>query len=251
MGRDNREVREFVSCALEAIDNPVMLLISGSAAHEEMTKLSDIDGNAFVASTQSDELSTLEKSFETIARERYGKTTRGGFYEPHWSLFVYPEEAIKDKETFSNHLNGLPVDFTMFNLKENTILVHGEDRRPEIPAQYSQDMIDEWASFAPSYHLHRAEELSVRGKYTKACYALSRSILQVSRVVIWKEAECVSSSYEKIVNSVKNYLESPLPEWALRKRKADFKSRPKELEERLEPAGKLLRTIIGKYVRKI
>lgn len=250
MGRDNREVRKFVSCALEAIDNPVMLLVCGSVAHDEMTKLSDIDANAFVPPTQSDELSTLEKSFETIAREKYGKTTRGGFYEPHWSLFMYPEEAIKDKETFSNHLNGLPVDFTLFNLKHNTILVHGEDRRPEIPIQYSEDMIDEWASFAPSYHLHRAEDLSVRGKYTKACYALSRSILQVSRVVVWKEAGCVSSSYEKIVDSLKDYLESPLPKWALGKRKEDFKSRPEELEKRLEPTGELLRKIIGRYVRK-
>lgn len=247
---NNREVREFISCALEAIDDPVTLLISGSTAHDEMTKFSDIDGNVFIDSTRTSELNSLKRNFETIAQERHGKATEGGFYDPHWSLFVYPEEAIKDKDTFSKYLTGLPPDFTLFNLKHNTVLAYGEDLRPEIPVRYSEDMIDEWASFAPNYHLRQAEELIKKERYTKGCYALSRSILQGSRVVVWKEAECTTSSYERIVKVAKNYLQSPLPKWALQKRKIDFKSTREELGEKLESAREFLRTVINCYVLK-
>ncbi|KXA89609.1 hypothetical protein AKJ57_05120 [candidate division MSBL1 archaeon SCGC-AAA259A05] len=94
MSRINREIREFVSYALESIDDPVMLLICGSTAYDEMTKFSDIDGTAFVTSTRPSDLGGLKSSFDKIAQERYGKTTNGGFYETHWFLFVYPKRDL-------------------------------------------------------------------------------------------------------------------------------------------------------------
>ncbi len=248
MNQQNQEVQKFVSCALDVFGDPSMLLICGSTANGEMTELSDVDGNAFVDTRDEDKLSRLKENFERLAEEKYGKTTEGGFYEPHWSLFVLPKETIYRKEIFSRHVNGLPTDFTMFNLKHNTSIVYGEDLRGEIPVQFSPNLIDGWASFAPNYHLRRAEELLKEKKCRKACYALSRSILQGSRVVVWKEAECISSSYEKIVGVVKDFSESTLLEWALEKRNKDFESTPEELGKRLERARGFLRTVIERYV---
>lgn len=248
MYRNNYEVRKFVSCVLESIDEPVMLLICGSTAHDEMTKFSDIDGSAFIDSTSWNELNSLKKNFERLAEKKYDQTVNGGFYEPHWSLFLYPKKAIGDKKIFSKHLNDLPVDFTMFNLKHNTKLVYGEDLRFRMPVKYYKNMIDEWASFAPNFHFYQARELVTRNRKRKACYALSRSILQATRIVVWKKAKCITSSYEKIVKQAKNHLQNPLPEWALKKRRNDFKSNTEELEKRLKETGVFFREIIKKHV---
>ncbi|KXA97702.1 hypothetical protein AKJ37_02505 [candidate division MSBL1 archaeon SCGC-AAA259I09] len=41
------ELRNFMSCVLESCPDPVMVLVTGSTVHGEMTELSDVDGTVF------------------------------------------------------------------------------------------------------------------------------------------------------------------------------------------------------------
>ncbi|KXB08664.1 hypothetical protein AKJ55_00555 [candidate division MSBL1 archaeon SCGC-AAA382M17] len=110
-------------------------------------------------------------------------------------------------------------------------------------------MVDEWASFAPTYHLHRAEELAKEEDGVKACYALSRSVLQAARVVVWKDARCTSSSYEKIVNSFQSLSRrESLPAWALDARNQNFDVSLETVREKLEPAGWFVRRVLKEKV---
>lgn len=238
------ELGDFTYCVLGSCPNIVMLLVSGSTAQGEMTEYSDVDGTAFVKIDREDQLKEYKDRFGSLAQEKFNRSTENKFYEPHWSLFLYPEEAIRDVDIFGKFNGGLPADFTMFNLKENSLLVWGNDLRNEFPVEYRPDIIDEWASFAPSYHLGRAKKLAERGNRVKACYALSRSILQAARVVVWKDAKCTSSSYEDIVSAFQSLDESEtLPVWALEARKKNFDVSLEEVRKKLNLSDRFVRGI--------
>ncbi|KXB01027.1 hypothetical protein AKJ41_03010 [candidate division MSBL1 archaeon SCGC-AAA259O05] len=246
---EEEELKEFDSCVRESCPDLIMLLVSGSAAHGEMTERSDVDGTVFVECSSRSKLENYVNRFDSLARHEFGKPVEDGFYDPHWSLFLYPEGTIRDKETFAEFHNGLPVDFTMFNLKENSLLLRGEDLRSEFPVEYSSGMIDEWASFAPSYHLERAERLAEVEDRVRACYALSRSILQATRVLVWKEAECTSSSYREIVSAYRELNGSgSLPIWALEARERNFNLPLEEIRNRLELSDRFVRHILQEEV---
>ncbi|KXA98654.1 hypothetical protein AKJ39_01275 [candidate division MSBL1 archaeon SCGC-AAA259J03] len=230
---------------MESCPGPVMVLVTGSTVHGEMTELSDVDGTVFLNFSRRAELDEYRGKFRGLAEEQFGKSTEKKFYEPHWSVFFYSCEAIRDTDVFARFNGELPADFTMFNLKENSLLLYGEERRDEFPVEYRQDMIDEWASFAPSYHLKRAEKLAGGKDRIRACYALSRSILQTTRVMVWKEAKCTSSSYSKIVGAYRELgrCES-LPIWALEAREQDFDVPLKKVRDKLKPSNTFIWSVL-------
>ncbi|KXB08663.1 hypothetical protein AKJ55_00550 [candidate division MSBL1 archaeon SCGC-AAA382M17] len=100
------ELRNFMSCVLESYPDPVMVLVTCSTVHGEMTELSDVDGTVFLNFSREPKLNEYQGKFRGLAEEQFGKSTEKEFYEPHWSVFFYSCEAIQDTDVFARFSGG-------------------------------------------------------------------------------------------------------------------------------------------------
>lgn len=195
------QVDNFIKCVVMSCNKIDSIYLAGSSVYNErVLGFSDIE--AFILTNDDNNIHNYETNFETISATIFGAPNTRFFYQPHWDAFFYPTAAMLDVKRFSEVCQ-LFAEFSLLNFKLNTKLLYGEDIRPKVPINYDKEIIVPWLTSAPKFHLTNAFHYINIGDTTTAAAALSRSILQTGRAIVWKKYGYTGASYVCIVEILK------------------------------------------------